>query len=146
MSDVEDDVTEDLAASALAVEAAAVVAELASVKAEYAAFRANVVQVGHKEATDRGWCSMWRKIALRMGIHPDELPPTHANVTVDIGGVTVSLRLRYDGNGKITPQNIIASLGEDLRYGNSGQLMRQAEDWYTVTPEPAPTDGDEDGY
>ena len=130
------DTSGDEPVTVLATEAVAAAAELARVTAEYAAFRANVIKVGQTEAIDRDWCDQWKQIALRMGIRPDELPPTHANVTVSIGDATISLRLPYDRSGKITPSQIIESLGEELRYGNTGQeLRRSGQSWYTVTPE-----------
>jgi hypothetical protein len=126
----------DAPVTQLATEAVAAAAELARVTAEYAAFRANVIKVGQQEASDRDWCDQWKGIALRMGIRADELPPTHAIVTVAIGDTTVSLRLAYDRNGKITPNQILSSLGEELRYGNVGQELRRSDQsWYTVTPE-----------
>lgn len=122
--------------------AAVAIAELAHVRAEYAAFRANVVRVGQEEAAERDWCGYWRTVAVKMGLRPDELPPSHATVAVKLGGTEINLRLQYDGYGKITRELIIAALGEELRYGNGGQSLRRDESWYTITPEAPSIDDD----
>jgi hypothetical protein len=112
------------------------IAELDRVRAEYAQFRADVIRVGSEEANQRGWCSKWKRIAVAMGIRPDELPSTHGDVTVNIGGVELSFRLQYGSTGEITPLNVIRELSEALRYGELGKKLARDPSWFTVTAVP----------
>lgn len=136
----------DGAVTVLASEAVAAVAELARVKAEYAAFRARVIATGHDESRRRGWCDDWKQIAIeKIGIRPDELPPTHAKVSVHFAGGPISFDMECDRRGEISARRIAGRLGDELRYGAAGEELSKRSDWFTVTPiYAAPADDDDD--
>jgi hypothetical protein len=110
--------------------------ELSRVKAEYAEFRTNVINVGQAEAVRRGWCDEWREIARRMGIRADELPPTHADVKVNVGGTEIAVTIPLNRNGALRPQEVLAYLGDELRYGETAIKLRKDDSWYTAMPVP----------
>jgi len=61
------------------------------IHAEYMAFRQRVVQKAMRAAEYYGWCDTVYDILADIGITPDEMPLTHAVVTIPEMTVTVSL-------------------------------------------------------
>lgn len=114
-------------------------AELAALRAEYATFRITVVRVGQEEAARRGWCGEWRDIAIeRIGLRREEFPPTHAFVTVNVGGVDVQLKTRLASDGGLkSNRHLRLLLAEELRSGAMGNdltaLFGDSSAWFTVT-------------